>query len=330
MTAAAALPVTVIGGYLGAGKTTLVNHLLRHAGGRRLAVLVNDFGELPIDADLIEGSDGAVLAIAGGCVCCAYGSDLIEGLEAMAARRPRPDHVIVETSGVALPEAVAQSVQLLASYRRDAIIVVADVETAARQADDRYMGDTIRRQLAAADIVVASKADLVAGDALAAAQHWLGGAAPQAAVLPARRGALPPEALLGPPATDRLLLSRRMPHDAGRWTSGTFAADRPVDAERLAARLAEPAMGLVRAKGILAGRAGPVALQVVGRRWEVTPVADAPAAGGSLVAIAVGAPLRSDAIHAAIAEATLAEGTIPNRNPPSPIALNPALLRPIR
>lgn len=79
MAAAPALPVTVIGGYLGAGKTTLVNHLLRHAGGRRLAVLVNDFGALPIDADLIEGADGAVLAIAGGCVCCAYGSDLIEG-----------------------------------------------------------------------------------------------------------------------------------------------------------------------------------------------------------------------------------------------------------
>lgn len=307
MAAAPPLPVTVIGGYLGAGKTTLVNHLLRHAGGRRLAVLVNDFGELPIDADLIEGADGAVLAIAGGCVCCAYGSDLIEGLEAMAARRPRPDHVIVETSGVALPDAVAQSVQLLASYRRDAIIVVADIETAARQADDRYMGDTIRRQLAAADIVVANKADLVGRDTLAATQSWLAGAAPQAVVLAAARAALPPEALLGPPATDRLLLARPAPHDAGSLTSGTFAVDRPVDAERLAARLAEPAMGLVRAKGILTGRAGPVALQVVGRRWEVTPAADAPAAGGGLVAIAVGAPVANDAIRAAITDATLAK-----------------------
>lgn len=198
----------------------------------------------------------------------------------MAARRPRPDHVIVETSGVALPDAVAQSVQLLASYRRDAIIVVADIETTARQADDRYMGDTIRRQLAAADIVVASKADLAGEDTLAAAQEWLAGAAPHAAVLPAVRGALPPEALLGPPATGRLLLSRQAPHDAA-WSSQAFAIDRPVDAERLAARLAEPAMGLVRAKGVLAGRAGPVALQVVGRRWEVTPAADTPAAGAA-------------------------------------------------
>ncbi len=71
----AGLPVTVIGGYLGSGKTTLVNHLLRHAGSLRLAVLVNDFGELPIDADLIETRGEGVISIAGGCVCCSFGSD---------------------------------------------------------------------------------------------------------------------------------------------------------------------------------------------------------------------------------------------------------------
>ncbi len=76
------LPVTVIGGYLGAGKTTLINHLLRQAGGMRLAVLVNDFGELPIDADLIESQDGDIISITGGCMCCAYGSDLMVALVA--------------------------------------------------------------------------------------------------------------------------------------------------------------------------------------------------------------------------------------------------------
>ena len=103
------LPVTVIGGYLGAGKTTLVNHLLRHAGGRRIAVLVNDFGALPIDADLIEARDGDLLAIAGGCVCCSYGSDLMDALAALLERSPRPDHLVIETSGVALPGSVARS-----------------------------------------------------------------------------------------------------------------------------------------------------------------------------------------------------------------------------
>ena len=79
--AADPLPVTVIGGYLGAGKTTLVNSLLRQANGQRLAVLVNEFGELPIDADLIEGQDENVINIAGGCICCSYGSDLIMALQ---------------------------------------------------------------------------------------------------------------------------------------------------------------------------------------------------------------------------------------------------------
>ena len=72
-----AVPVTLIGGYLGAGKTTLVNHLLRNADGRRLAVLVNEFGELPIDADLIEARDGNLISISGGCICCSFGSDLL-------------------------------------------------------------------------------------------------------------------------------------------------------------------------------------------------------------------------------------------------------------
>ncbi|MBL8673866.1 MAG: GTP-binding protein, partial [Rhodospirillales bacterium] len=94
----AALPVTVIGGYLGAGKTTLVNHLLRHAGGRRIAVMVNDFGALAVDADLIEAERGDVLDIAGGCVCCSYGSDLMAALMELPRRRPDLDHVALEAS----------------------------------------------------------------------------------------------------------------------------------------------------------------------------------------------------------------------------------------
>ena len=78
------LPVSVIGGYLGAGKTTLVNHLLRHANGRRLAVLVNEFGDLPIDADLIEAEEDGLISISGGCVCCSFGNDLIAALGDLA------------------------------------------------------------------------------------------------------------------------------------------------------------------------------------------------------------------------------------------------------
>ena len=88
---ASPLPRVLIGGWLGAGKTTLVNQLLRQAAGRRLAVLVNDFGEQGLDADLIEGSADEVLELAGGCICCSYGADLLGALRRVAARQPRPD-----------------------------------------------------------------------------------------------------------------------------------------------------------------------------------------------------------------------------------------------
>ena len=93
-----ALPVVIIGGYLGAGKTTLINHVLRNAGGRRVAVLVNDFGEINIDADLIEGATAGVLSLSGGCLCCSFGDDLVGTLQALAQGDGRPDVVLIELS----------------------------------------------------------------------------------------------------------------------------------------------------------------------------------------------------------------------------------------
>ena len=107
------LPVTVIGGYLGAGKTTLVNQMLRQAGGVRIAVLVNEFGELPIDEDLIEAQDDDLISIAGGCICSSFGNDLIAALQQIAALQPCPDHIVIEASGVALPAAIANNVTLI-------------------------------------------------------------------------------------------------------------------------------------------------------------------------------------------------------------------------
>ena len=160
MSSPSEVPVTVIGGYLGSGKTTLVNQLLRHANGLRLAVLVNEFGALPIDADLIESSDENVINIAGGCVCCSYGSDLIATLLDLQQVQPQPDHVLIEASGVALPDAIAQSVTLIIRYTIDGIIVVADSETIRNQGQDRYLAGTIKHQLDAADIILLNKVDL--------------------------------------------------------------------------------------------------------------------------------------------------------------------------
>ena len=141
--AAGPLQVTVVGGYLGAGKTTLVNHLLRNADGLRLAVLVNEFGELPIDADLIEAEDDKIISIAGGCVCCSYGNDLMLALMDLAKMKPRPDHVLLESSGVAIPGSIAASIGLLADFSADGVVILADAETIRKNAADRYVGDTV-------------------------------------------------------------------------------------------------------------------------------------------------------------------------------------------
>ena len=110
----AAVPVTVIGGYLGAGKTTLINHLLRTANGVRLAVLVNEFGALSIDEDLMEAEDGNIISIPGGCICCSFGDDLSAALMDICAFKPPPDHILIEASGVAIPAVIDNSLTVLA------------------------------------------------------------------------------------------------------------------------------------------------------------------------------------------------------------------------
>lgn len=288
------VPVTVIGGYLGAGKTTLVNHLLRTAEGLRLAVLVNDFGALPIDRDLIVGGDGDdggdTLEISGGCICCSYGSDLMEALLELPRRRPGIDRVLIETSGVALPGMVASAVGLLQGYTLDGTVVLADAETVRHQAADAYIGDTITRQLAAADLVILNRCDLVTGAARDETVRWAEGETPNGRVVPAERSVVPAELVLGlrGGAGERASSLLRTPGGIAAsllYESLELELDRAVDVGRLARALTAPDSGVLRAKGFLQDKDGRlVILQVVGRRFEIT---DAPAAAtpGTLVVI---------------------------------------------
>ncbi len=307
---AARISVTVIGGYLGAGKTTLVNHLLRNAAGRRIAILVNDFGSLPIDADLIEAREDHLISIAGGCVCCSFGSDLMGALMKIAQRVPAPDHLVIETSGVALPGSVARSVALIVACAIDGVVVVVDAETVRARAADPYMGDTITRQLAEADLVIANKTDLVAPGTLANLHEWIGHAAPRARLIESVRAQVPLEVVLGGfadrvPAAGTGTLSSgaiRASEDAtARYESASFDVPGLVDVARLAGLLASPACGLVRAKGVLRDLDGALkALQVVGARFEVTPYAGSASAG--LACIGLRGHLDRGAIERAIAQ----------------------------
>lgn len=287
------LPVTVIGGYLGAGKTTLVNHLLRRADGMRLAVLVNEFGALPIDADLIESQDENVINIAGGCVCCSYGSELISALIALDQLDPAPDHVLIEASGVALPDAIAQSVTLIARYRIDAILVLADAETVKRHGTDRYLADTIQRQFDASDIILLNKRDMVTATQLADTREWLDEIAPAARIIETEKADISGHALLGSgigAASSPGRARPELPH--AKHHSATLRIAGPIDPHALADTLAAPIHDLIRAKGLVTGLDGQTyAVQTVGRRQSVTCLPHPPTEIGQVVCIRCNDPV---------------------------------------
>ena len=269
----APLPVTVIGGYLGSGKTTLVNHLLRNANGLRLAILVNEFGELAIDEDLIEAQDDDIISIAGGCVCCSFGSDLTGALMDMTKLDPQPDHVLIESSGVAIPSAIVGSVSLLDGFRTDGIVILADAETIRSSAGDKYMGDTVLRQLTDANIIVLNKTDLVNETQLSETKQWLGQKNSDARVIESSRSIVAPQVVL-----DSFLVQQASgaPHfEASNLHMMTITLKEPTDVADLAQKLADEDLGLIRAKGFVTSLTGQKTLiQVVGRRWETSLAPD--------------------------------------------------------
>ncbi|MEO0679833.1 MAG: GTP-binding protein [Pseudomonadota bacterium] len=275
--ASSPIPVTIIGGYLGAGKTTLVNHLLRQADGLRIAVLVNDFGDLPIDADLIESQDDKIISIAGGCVCCSFGSDLITALWELRDMQPRPEHLLVEASGVALPGMIAESVSLVAEFRLDCIVVLADAETVHERSLQTYSADTIHRQLSCADLIVLNKCDLPSPSDVAETETWLKTVFPNAACLRTEGAKVPLDLLTDRHAANELADAR---HRAGKkdsahhpaYASALLEFPRGVDPVTVARALAHADNGLLRSKGHVESFDGSICtVQTVGRRFEVRP-----------------------------------------------------------
>ena len=164
---------TVIGGHLGAGKTTLLNHILSRCNAARLAVLVNDFGQLNIDAALIADRGARTLRLENGCICCNIGNSLISTLLALLREEPRPEHILVEASGVADPARIADIARLSPSLDLNRVIVVVDGERVREQYIDPYVGDMVAKQIAAADVIVMNKIDLVGLPSRADLKGWL-------------------------------------------------------------------------------------------------------------------------------------------------------------
>ncbi len=192
------IPVTVITGFLGAGKTTLIRHLMANPQGKRLAILVNEFGTVGVDGDILKSCADAncpvenIVELANGCICCTVAEDFIPTIEALMARPERPDHILIETSGLALPKPLLKAFDWPAIRSRitvDGVIALADAEAVAagrfapdvaavdaqRLADpgldhETPLSEVFEDQIACADIILMSKADLAGEAGLAAAR----------------------------------------------------------------------------------------------------------------------------------------------------------------
>lgn len=292
------LPVTVIGGYLGAGKTTLVNYLLRNANGLRLAVLVNEFGELAIDRDLIEAEEEGLISISGGCVCCSFGGDLIAALRNLSQMQPRPQHILIESSGVAKPSAIFDSVALLDGFSADGVVVLSDAETVQENANDKYMGDTVLAQIPQADILLLNKCDLVDPQNIAETANWLARQNPNARLVKTKHSVAAPEVVL-----ESFLGRQKITephHHLDQMTSMNLIPTTSLDAMNLAKTLAEGEFGLVRAKGFVTDISGDkMLIQIVGRRWAIK-AAD-PKLKDGLVCLGMKEQMRPSQLRALIA-----------------------------
>jgi G3E family GTPase len=259
------IPFTVIGGFLGAGKTTLLNRLLAGAANRRLGVLVNDFGALDIDGQLVAEHGGDTIALANGCLCCTIGDSLVTTLLALLERPDRFDHIVVEASGVADPGRIADLAVLEPRLVRDGVVVVVDGGDVWQRASDRRVGDTVLRQLEAADLLVLNKVDLAADPS--ALRTWLAKQS-TAPVVEARYGDVAPALLFG---LDRHGASQSG-GDSENFRSWSYSWPEPVDRAALLAMLSGVPSDILRAKGIVRfadSISRRSIVHMIGRRIEV-------------------------------------------------------------
>jgi cobalamin biosynthesis protein CobW len=302
------VPATVITRFLGAGKTSLVRHLLAHAEGRRLAVIVNEFGELGIDRELLLGCDDAacgdndVVELANGCLCCTVADDFIPAIEALLGRSPRPDHIIIETSGLALPKPLVKAFDwpdIRTRLTVDGVIAVVDGAAVAdgRFADDpeklaaqraadnaidheNPLEEVYEDQLLCADLVVLNKTDLMTGATMRRVNAEIRQAIPRAVkIVETREGRIDPAVLLGlEAAAEDDLAQRPSHHDAepehDHDDFESFIVDLPPTSDPAALMLrltaAAETYAVLRMKGFIevAGKPMRLLIQGVGGRFR--------------------------------------------------------------
>jgi cobalamin biosynthesis protein CobW len=302
------VPATVITGFLGAGKTSMIRHLLETANGKRLALIINEFGDLGVDGELlkscgIEGcEEGDVVELANGCICCTVADDFVPAMEALLNRDDPPDHIVIETSGLALPKPLVKAFnwpEIRTRVTVDGVVAVIDSEAVAagrfaadpiavdaeRRADENLDHDTpleelFEDQLACADLVVLNKTDLLDSDALDGVSDALGAKLrPAVKLLRATHGTIDAGVLLGLGAAAEDDLDARPSHhdsaddhDHDDFESFDVTLGEIADPEALIARLKATAGAhdVLRIKGFIAvaGKDMRLVVQGVGPRFS--------------------------------------------------------------
>lgn len=299
------IPVTIITGFLGSGKTTLIRHIISNAGGKRLALIVNEFGDIGMDAAMLGdcGYNGGkidnIIELANGCICCTVADDFLPSMQQLLLQQPAPDHVIIETSGLALPRPLIQAFNwagIRGRFALDGVVTLVDGPALSsgsvahdlgalevqRVADDGLdhgspIDELFKDQVRAANLIVLSKADQLDKDGRACARSMiaphLDGPTP---IITAANGAAPTDAILGlnmeEQAYERTNHSNHHDHSHDAFSSAIIVMPSVASADLIESQLSVLAseFGVLRAKGRLSvdGRALPLVIQSVGQRVD--------------------------------------------------------------
>ena len=306
MTELTKLPVTVITGFLGSGKTTLIRHLMQNAGGKRLAVVVNEFGDVGVDGEILKGCsipdcpEENIIELANGCICCTVADDFIPTIEALMKLDPKPEHILIETSGLALPKPLLKAFDwpdIRSKITVDGVIALADTEAVAggrfapnvdavrtqQEADDSLdhetpISEVFEDQMACADIILLTKTDLASPDAVVAAKSVITKETPRPLpIVEVAEGVVDPRVILGlDAAAEDDLLARPSHHDeADHHDHEDFDSvivnldevDNPDTLSKKIERIAKE-QNVLRVKGYAAVKGKPMRLlvQAVGSR----------------------------------------------------------------
>ncbi|MBR0935387.1 GTP-binding protein [Bradyrhizobium jicamae] len=269
------VPVLLVAGFLGAGKTTVVNHLLAHAQGKRIAAVINDFGAINIDAELIAGASDGVVSLSNGCICCTLEGDLLRTLATLLRREPRPELIVIETSGVADPADIVRNLMDPVIWQEaplDTVLCVVDATQPAEKLNDALL----RSQLRAADVVALAKVDLVDAAHHAGMRDAVRALRPAAVIVDAVHGEVP-ATLLFPADLDRAPTPRetgpRQPV-LDRFETLSWTSERPVRLPQLQQAIGRLAPKLARAKGLFETVEQPgrlMVFQLAGGRATLAP-----------------------------------------------------------